>query len=142
MELLMKRAFVLFLSVWLVGWASILEESLQSQKKFFYDLFSALFSKRYVRVYIANKRYRKIFEDPHYFIVEYKCQRSDLVIGFSKECTKTYHFVFSYEDFKKDPLAFGAFYWKKGRPQLIFRRTLVVKINPKAVQWLQKYFDF
>lgn len=55
------------------------------------------------------------------------CEKADLVYGtlfesLMKECQKLPRFTTDYEVFLKDKNVIGAFYWRKGRPQLRFNK--------------------
>ncbi len=74
------------------------------------------------------------------------CERADLLIG--KDFTKLYEkckmkpvFSTSYRSFKNTPNCIGAFYWRKGRPQIKFNLDVIEKFGlllPKGLREFAK----
>ena len=60
-------------------------------------------------------------------LITTSCKKADVVLG-DFHCNKP-KFVFSYETFLKDKNAIGAFYWRKGRPQLRIKLKTIKKYH-------------
>ena len=75
-----------------------------------------------------------------------QCEKADLVYGtlfenLAKECQKLPRFTTDYESFLKDKNVIGAFYWRKGRPQLRFNKErcddFEIHLPPELVRYAQ-----
>jgi hypothetical protein len=93
--------------------------------KLFSKLFTTLFGKKTVSVYTENKRYQHI--KSKFLKIVQDCDKSDIVLGVSKKCKDKPHFLLNYYSYKNDKNAIGAFYWRKGRPQLRLRKKSIKK---------------
>ncbi|AZV46430.1 hypothetical protein C3L23_03850 [Nautilia sp. PV-1] len=107
--------------------------------KLFSKLFTTLFNKKTVFVYTENKKYQNL---QSIFLVNVKdCKKADIVLGISKKCKTKPHFLLDYYNYKKDKNAIGAFYWRKGRPQLRLRKKMILKyhlyISPEFEDYLE-----
>lgn len=63
-----------------------------------------------------------------------QCTHADVIYGASfetlpKECQAIARFTTDYEVFQKDEKTIGAFYWRKGRPQLRFDKDRCEHFN-------------
>jgi hypothetical protein len=117
------KKFAIFLTAMVFLFA---EDSMELQ--LFEKLFSKLFNKKTVFVYTKPK-YSKIFEDSKVIKLTKSCKKADLQFGvYDKNCTKP-AFVLDYYIYKKHPDILGAFYWRKGRPQLRLRKKVIKKYN-------------
>ena len=93
-----------------------------SETELFNKLFTILFQKNSVNIY--TKKYS--FLSNNLKIVN-SCKKADLVLG-ELNCSKP-KFLLNYYHFKKNKNAIGAFYWRKGRPQLKLRKQILQKYN-------------
>lgn len=73
-----------------------------------------------------------------------ECKDADLVYGEKFDtlpftCKNLPRFSTEYEHFQKDERVIGAFYWRKGRPQLRFNenrcKNFNIKLPPELVQY-------
>jgi hypothetical protein len=55
------------------------------------------------------------------------------------ECRDKPIFSTNYKNYKKNQNSFGAFYWRKGRPQLRFKQNALDKYNISLPDNLKKY---
>jgi hypothetical protein len=95
--------------------------------KLFEQLFSSLFNKKTIYVYTSPK-FDKIFKESKVLIPVKECKKADIVFGVLKKCNKPI-FVLNYYVYKSNPDVLGAFYWRKGRPQLRLRKKIILKYN-------------
>ena len=114
----------------------------QSTRNIYENIFRALSPKNIIRVYTDNQEYRGIFiTSKHIYLSSIK--EADIVLSTTEKSLK--RSLEKVKSMKKKPLFFvtnfgflklsndivGAFYWKKGRSQLVFikKRVQVKKIT-------------
>lgn len=73
-----------------------------------------------------------------------ECKDADLVYGETFDtlpftCKNLPRFSTEYEHFQKDERVIGAFYWRKGRPQLCFNENRCRSFNIKLPSELAQY---
>ncbi|WP_456489235.1 hypothetical protein [Caminibacter pacificus] len=115
----MKKILIVFFSAVMLFASAKIE--------LFEKLFSTLFQKPVVYVLTNNwdikEAHSKVLK------VVKSCKKADVIIGdMDKNCTKP-RFLLDYYEFKKDKNAIGAFYWRKGRPQLRLRKNELKKYH-------------
>ena len=98
-------------------------------------LFPLIVQKRVIKVYTTPK-FASLFNHSPFKLVS--CKNADIVFNTESNCTKP-RFVLSYKEFKHNPNAFGAFYYRKGRPQLRFKRSLLLRYFHTLPQELREY---
>jgi hypothetical protein len=105
----------------------------------FYERVIPLIFKTPVHIY-ADSDIKFILKNSSKFIIEKNCKDAVVLIGNIKNtnCTKPL-FATDYEVYKLSPNSFGAFYWRKGRPQLKFKRDKLKEFNIKLDKTLEKY---
>jgi len=103
------------------------------QSELFNNIFPELLHKNRIRVLTKLKL------DPKYFIIVNSCKKAELVIGDFK-CNKP-TFVLDYYEFKDNKNAIGAFYWRKGRPQLRFRKSNIDKYHLYISKDFEDYLE-
>ncbi|NPA59146.1 MAG: hypothetical protein GXO30_01565 [Epsilonproteobacteria bacterium] len=106
----------------------------------FYERIIPLIFKIPIHIY-ADKEIKFILRRSKKFIIENKCKDALLIIGLVKniKCQDKPLFATDYETYKISPNAFGAFYWRKGRPQLKFKKEKLEEFNLEIDSSLQKY---
>jgi len=97
------------------------------------EVFNSLFSKK-VKVYSDREIALNLVKD---------CLRADILLIYDiknipKKCTNKPLFVTNYKDFLNTK-AIGAFYWRKGRPQLKFKIKTILKYNLNLPDALKEY---
>jgi len=93
----------------------------------FEKLFTTLFHKPVIYVLTNNDDIK--YSSSNVLKVVKSCDKADIIIGnIDTNCTKP-RFLLDYYQFKKDPEAIGAFYWRKGRPQLRLRKNVIEKYH-------------
>ena len=130
---------ILFLFFLLCGHLHALEK--ESTLKMYHNIFFALSSKIIVSVYVSDKEYKDVFMYSKKIFLVNEPNEADIVLITDKKTlldlmsrdiyttsTKTpILFVTDYRLLKEDARIVGAFYWKKGRSQLLFIRSRLKK---------------
>ena len=101
----------------------------------FENLFTQLFHKKEINIYTKKYSY---FNSRILKKVD-SCKKADLVLG-ELDCNKP-RFVLNYHNFKKDKMAIGAFYWRKGRPQLRLRKDNILKYHLYLSKEFSEYLE-
>ncbi len=97
-----------------------------------------------IKVYIKDD-IKSILSVSREFIVVDSCDETvDILIGkhfdnLPESCQKKPVFATSYNEYKDNIHSFGAFYWRKGRPQIRFNQINLQKYNLVLPTELQKY---
>ncbi len=111
------------------------------------EIFTSLFQKKVLLVY-ADEKSKIILKKSGLFKIILGCKSADFIIGknfdkMSKEekCKEKLFFATSYIGFKNSKNCFGAFYWKKGRPQIKFRLEIIEKFNLNLPKNFRKYAE-
>ena len=95
-------------------------------------------------VVYADSGSSAILKDSRVFKVTDRCLDASLLIGkrfenIDIECLKKPIFATSYRSFKSYKNSFGAFYWRKGRPQIKFKKEKIDKLKLFLPDSLSKY---
>ena len=108
----------------------------QSTRNIYENIFRALSPKRIIRVYTDNQAYREILSTSKYIRVS-ALKEADIVLSTTEKSLvrslekvksmkqKPIFFVTNFSFLKFSEEIVGAFYWKKGRSQLIFIKKRV-----------------
>jgi len=96
-----------------------------------------------ILIYTDSKS-KEILENSKILTIVDKCSEANLLIGknfnnLDELCKKKPLFTTSYKSYKNNKDSFGAFYWRKGRPQLKFKKDVIEKLNFLLPNNLQKY---
>lgn len=122
-----------------------------STLKMYQGIFSALSSKDVVSVYTNDKKYRKVFATSKRIFLAKKPEEADIVLitnkatlksilrknRINRNAQKPILFVTDYRFLKGVEDVVGAFYWRKGRSQLLFIKNRLIQQGiqlPKAYQ--------
>lgn len=113
--------------------------------KLFEKILPSLFEKSELLVYADNKTER-LLRGSHYLHLSKSCKNVDILVGryfdnLDKECQEKPFFTTYYREFKNNAQAVGAFYWRKGRPQLKFHRFGIEKYHLNLNKSLEKYLE-
>lgn len=118
----------------------------------YHGIFSALSSKVSINVYTNDKEYRNVFIHSKKIVLSDTPEESDIVlvtdertlnnILYVKNTTRNFDkepiiFVTNYHFLKMSEKIVGAFYWRKGRSQLLFIKNRLKQYNislPRAYQ--------
>lgn len=114
--------------------------------KLYEKLLSSIFKDYPIRVY-ADKESSKELKKSDLFVVQDKCDsNTDVIVGsqfsqLSKSCKNKPVFATSYKEYGHNDNAFGAFYWRKGRPQVHFKQKTLTKFGLQLPQKLKRFVD-
>ena len=91
----------------------------------------------------ADKETKFFLKNSSIFNIVYSCDDADLLVGksildFPQDCKHKPIFATSYRFFNNKN-SFGAFYWRKGRPQIKFKLSVIEKFNLYLPQNFKKY---
>ncbi len=131
----MIKKILLFLILTTFAWSSD-----RYEKTLYEKIFPLIFHKKVVKIY-TDKSNKDIFEKSKKIITVNSCERSDMVFGIVKaaNCQNKPLFVTTYREFETNGNAIGAFYWRKGRPQLRFKEKSFKKFHLILPEILRKY---
>lgn len=124
---------ILILLIFLYGHLYALER--ESTLKMYHGIFSALTPSVSIAVYTNDKEYREVFRHSKRIFLSDKLEESDIILITNKSTLesilyrikantnvskKPLLFVTNYHFLEKSDDILGAFYWRKGRSQLLF----------------------
>jgi hypothetical protein len=86
------------------------------------------------------------FIDKRKFNTVQDCKKADVLIladaiNISKECMNKVSIVFDYDLLNKHENAVGTFFWKKGRPNIVFVKDRIEKFNIVLPESYIKYIE-
>ncbi|MEA3434487.1 MAG: hypothetical protein U9R13_07860 [Campylobacterota bacterium] len=120
----------------------------------YHQIFSALVSKPMIHVYTNDREYRKVFVTSKRMLLSDDSGKSDIILITNKSTLfqimkerqwadkkdeKPILFVTDYRLLKFSFDIVGAFYWKKGRSQLLFIKN---RLDPYNITLPDEYEDF
>ncbi len=122
---------------------SILLASGEYELKLYEKIILPIFAKHTVFVY-SDETTRKILRNSRKLMLTNECSKADVLIGkaftnLSTECQSKPLFATSYRSFNSYKNSFGAFYWRKGRPQIKFNLESIESYNLFLPESLHKY---
>ena len=121
----MKKLIILFFIIFVNA----------NEIELFENLFPQLFQKKEIKIYT----YKYVKFNSSVLKKVNNCQSADIVLGEIK-CDKP-KFLLNYYNFKKDKKAIGAFYWRKGRPQLRLRKENILYYNLHLSKAFSEYLE-
>ncbi len=136
----MRKIFILLIILY--GHLYALEK--ESTLKMYHQIFSALVSKPMIHVYTDDKEYRKVFATSKRMVLSGKPEKSDIILITNRATLfkimrerqwvvdkdeRPIVFVTDYRLLKFSFDIVGAFYWKKGRSQLLFIKNRLDAYN-------------
>ncbi len=88
----------------------------------------------------------KLVDDDTYFELVQNCNQSDIILikknNKHEDCSgKPLVFATSYVGIKNYPESVGAFFYQKGRPNIIFNKKVLDKRDIKISQKFNKYIE-
>jgi hypothetical protein len=117
---------------------SVLLFASNPEEKLFEKLFVTLFNKKPVYV-LTSKPY--LIEGSKVLIPVHSCKKADIILGYFDTHCKKPLFVLDYYVYKKDKNALGAFYWRKGRPQLRLREKIIKRYHLHISKDFEEYLE-
>jgi hypothetical protein len=110
------------------------------ERYLFEKLFQTLFNKKIIKVY-TDKKDAQIIKNSSVLKIVKSCKNADLVLNVTDmNCSKPL-FVLDYYVYKNHPEAIGAFYWRKGRPQLRLRKKLIKKYHLHVTKDFEDFLE-
>lgn len=106
--------------------------------KLFNYIFPLLSDKKVIKIYTLPIYY-KYFSSNHFIIVK-DCNKSDIILGNIK-CDNKPVFSLNYNFYRNYKNVFGVFYYRKGRPQLKFKKDDLIKFFHKIPNELKGYVE-
>ena len=109
-------------------------------------LLSPLVKHRPIIIY-ADPSTRPLLERSRLFEVHNSCDDSvDFLIGDHFEtlpsvCQTKPRFTTTYRGYTQNSTTFGAFYWRKGRPQIHFKRTSLKRFSLSIPEHLERFVE-
>lgn len=114
--------------------------------KLYEKVLPALLHRRPLKVFV-DKDTNRLLKSSDKFILLDKCDESTLLLigkefsSLETQCENKPLFATSYLAYKEHKNSFGAFYWRKGRPQLKFKKALLKKFHIVLPDSLKRYLD-
>ena len=109
---------------------------------------TALVDKPSINLYILDDNYQNL--DTLFYRINQvpTCQAADMVIAHEMQLVQTFCgtktpliLMTSYREYKQSPLAIGALFWQKGRPNLILNAQNIEVLSIKPPKEFSKYFE-
>ncbi len=135
----MKKLFLAFVIL-----ANVLCADSSYELHLYEKVLPSLFMQTPIRVY-ADKESRALLSHSVKFELVHDCSKDVVLLvgkNFSEladECKTKPLFATSYKEYKNAPNSIGAFYWRKGRPQLHFKSDMMEKYRLIVPIFLQRY---
>ncbi|MBT8349112.1 MAG: hypothetical protein HKP62_06690 [Sulfurovum sp.] len=145
----MKKIIILF--IYLYSGLYALER--ESTLKMYHGIFSALTSKAMISIYTTDEEYIKVFTASKRIILAQKPEESDIMLitdrstlnnilesdTIDQDTKRPILFVTDYHFLKYSEDVVGAFYWRKGRSQLLFIHKRLEEHNITLPVLYQKF---
>jgi len=111
--------------------------------KLYEKVIPLILKEKHLHIY-ADRYSLETVQNSKLFYVVNSCNEADLLIGkdfknLDKSCYNKPIFATSYRAFKRLNTAFGAFYWRKGRPQIKFNSKRLKELNLVLPTSLKRY---
>jgi len=99
-----------------------------------------------MRLWSDDYHILKAFSDDEKYHVAMRCENADIIILKEKEhlpshCVHQHIFVLSYKLLNDIPKSFGAFFWKKGRPNIVFIEPRVKENSLELTVEMEPYIE-
>ena len=112
------------------------------EAKLYEKILPVIFKQKKLNVFSDNEA-RVFLKNSSIFNIVYSCDYADLLVGksianFPRNCNNKPIFATSYKLLDNEN-SFGAFYWRKGRPQIKFKLKAIEKFNLHLPQSFKKY---
>jgi hypothetical protein len=112
--------------------------------KLYDSILPKIYTKNIISVYIQDSEIKTLLQKSRHFKITNRCENAELIIGkypdmLDYDCQNIPIFATSYRSYKNIQNAIGAFYWRKGRPQVKFNLNTIERYNLYLPQNLKKY---
>ena len=129
----MKKIFLfLFISILLFS------QEIKGLKELLNYIFPLIIHKKIITIYTLPKYY-KYFQSSK-FIITMNCKKSDIIFG-DINCNNKPIFALNYDFYLKNQNVIGAFYYRKGRPQLKFKKDRFLKFFKSIPKEFKDYVE-
>ncbi len=114
--------------------------------KLYEKVLSSIFEDLPIVVY-ADRESVKELQKSDIFEIQTRCSDNvDVLVGsrfkdLPTECRNKPLFATTYKAYIQNGNAFGAFYWRKGRPQIHFNKTVLQKFGLELPKRLRRFVD-
>jgi hypothetical protein len=110
------------------------------ESKLYEKVLGSIFNNDIITIY-SDEGLKDTIRKSSKFIIVDNCEDAVVSIGkiFKSKCEKLPLFTTNYKVFKNEPNVIGAFYWRKGRPQLKLKSDVLNDFNLTIPNSLQKY---
>ena len=113
--------------------------------KLYEKILPAIFHKQPLKVF-TDKDTKTLLNNSGTFVIVNSCHDATILIGkkfpsLPNKCKNKPLFSTSYLSYHNQKNSFGAFYWRKGRPQLKFKNDVLKKLNIILPISLKEYID-
>jgi len=134
----MKKLFFILILIY-----GILNAKDNYELKLYENILPLFFKTDTIDVYVDSQT-KDILKNSERFKVVLNCNDATLFIGkdfshLSQACQEKPIFCTSYRSFKDNKNCFGAFYWRKGRPQIKFKLDVIKTYELQISEKLRKY---
>ena len=137
----MKKLIIILI----FSFTTLFASEINTASKIMEKISSALIQKSEISIFTNDSKNIKILESSKKLKNVLSCEESDLVLtktkinSFCKK--KVLVFATNYLAFVKSPDAIGAFFYQKGRPNIIFREENLKKHNIILPKEFEKYIE-
>lgn len=105
-----------------------------------------LIKKNVIKVFATEEKVRQAIHNSNTMKSINDCHNADLIISNKQSdipftCKEKMVFYTKYKAFKKDTHAVGAFFWQKGRPNIMFRKNILSKYHITLPSEFHKYIE-
>jgi hypothetical protein len=113
---------------------------MSAESKIMKLIFESIFQKQVVIVFVDSEQKSDIIKDAG-FVVAPSCSKADVIYtsDILEHCAQKPIFTDNYETFKQNRNVFGAFYWTKGRPNIMFDSKRMEVLELILPENLKKY---
>ncbi len=111
------------------------------ETKLYKQVFTMLFGKKNINIY-TNEVNEQLFKNSKKIKIVKDCNDADIVfLNIDTKCNEKPLFVKDYDSFKNTKNVIGAFYYRKGRPQLKLRKKDINKFGLNLDNQLKAYLE-
>ncbi len=141
----MKKLFIISL-LFLFSYSDILSKI---KAQIILNIAHLLTNKKIVKIYVNDSTFLDIFKNEKDIKRVKNCFIADIIItddskNIQKECKKKELNIISttYQDYKQNrSVDFGAFFWQKGRPNMLINSKIIKERNISIPKSYYKYLD-
>lgn len=130
----MKKIIILLTLFSIILFAS------SSESKIIKLIFNSLYPEQTFSIYATDKKTRELVREARLVLAD-SCEEATIVYNATEisTCKDKPLFTNKYQRLKENKNAIGAFYWQKGRPNIVFLKSRLEKYNLTLPQVLKKY---